>query len=91
MNVLNIVKNKIITTGALLLISGCSVTGNQVYHCCAGQSISGDSESVKVSNVWTAGDALPLAMNHCQKYNKVPAFENMGFFTAHYRCIEPPK
>lgn len=73
----------------LNLTSGCSSTGNQVYHCCVGQSVNGDQNGVQISNVWTAGDALPLATNHCQEYGKIPQFERMSLITAHYKCVVP--
>lgn len=70
-------------------VSACSVTGNQVYQCCFGQSVSGDENAVKIVNVFSAGDAMPLAVNHCQKYGKNASFDRMSIFTAHFKCIDP--
>lgn len=69
-----------------LLICGCSTTGNQVYNCCVGQTVEGDESEVSIFNVYSAGDGLPLAINHCQKYNKNAYFERMSFITAHFKC-----
>ena len=76
----------ILVIGVAILIGGCSTTGNQVYQCCIGQTVTGDESTVSVTNVYSAGDAFPLAMNHCQKYKKTASFEKMTFITANFKC-----
>ena len=42
---------------------------------------------VSVWNVYSAGDALPLAKRHCASYGKDAVFTNMsGFITANFQC-----
>jgi hypothetical protein len=74
-----------------VLLAGCSTTGNQVYQCCVGQTLKGDENLVSVSNVWSAGDALPLAAKHCRAYNKDAVFDRMSFITAHFKCESSAK
>ena len=51
------------------------------------QKITGDENAVSVWNVYSAGDALPLAKRHCASYGKDAVFTNMsGFITANFQC-----
>ena len=59
-------------------IVGCGTTGNdgKVYPGLFGQRVVGNEMYVSVSNVWNEMDALPLAEEHCKKYNKIPALSS---------------
>ena len=71
---------------AVIFISGCSST-NQVYGFgVVDQEIIGDEDSVSVFNVWSAGDAQPLANRHCNKYDKRVVFDHMKNITAYFYC-----
>jgi hypothetical protein len=67
-------------------LSGCANSG-QVYGLGAiGQKVEGDANTVSVWNVWSAGDALPLATLHCRKYGKSAFFEKSSGITAYFIC-----
>ena len=69
-----------------LVLSGCG-DPNQVYGLGAvPQSISGDENSVEVFNVWSGGDAQPLADRHCRQYDKDAIFQRMRAITAIFTC-----
>jgi hypothetical protein len=70
----------------VVFISGCAST-NQVYSFgVVDQKVNGNEESVSVFNVWSAGDAQPLADRHCQKYGKRAEFDQMKNITAYFYC-----
>ena len=70
----------------LACITGCS-SSSQVYGLgLVDQEVKGDANQVSVWNVWSAGDALPLAMKHCAEYDKTPVFEKSSGITAYFKC-----
>ena len=79
-------KTIVLLTAAALTLSACG-NPDQVYG--AGlvpQKITGDENSVNVFNVWSAGDAMPLASRWCDKYDKTPVFVNMSLISANFDC-----
>ncbi|WP_157758831.1 hypothetical protein [Cystobacter fuscus] len=46
---------------------------------------------MSVFNVWSAGDALPLAAKHCRAHGKDAVFDRMSFITAHFKCESSAK
>lgn len=69
-----------------LVLSGCANSG-QVYGLGAiGQKVEGNENAVSVWNVWSAGDALPLATLHCRKYGKAAFFKKSSGITAYFSC-----
>lgn len=67
-----------IALGALaVLLTGC------------GQGISGNGAYVSVSNVWSDGDALPKAEEHCSKWGRTARFKYFEKYTAYFDCIKP--
>lgn len=77
------------TVGLVLvavMLSGCG-NPDQVYGLgVIPQNVTGDENSVSVFNVWSGGDALPLAERHCQQYDKSAVFERMMGITAEFSC-----
>ena len=75
--------------GLFILFSQGCANSEQVYGFgLVGQKVEGDEKSVSVWNVWSAGDALPLAMKHCQKYGKTPVFKKASGITAYFDCVK---
>ena len=74
-------------SAGIFLLTACS-NENQVYGVgLVSQKITGDENAVSVWNVYSAGDALPLAKRHCASYGKDAVFTNMsGFITANFQC-----
>lgn len=71
----------------VLLLSACS-SENQVYGLgMVPQNVTGDANSVDVFNVWSGGDALPLAQRHCQGFGKNAEFARMSGITAKFTCV----
>jgi len=86
MTTLKLLRHNIPILALFITVSGCS-SPNQVYGLgVVPQNVTGDENSVSVFNVWSAGDALPLALNHCVQYKKLPEFERMGPITAYFKC-----
>ena len=55
-----------------------------------GQTVDGDSFSVSVWNIWNANDGIPLAEQHCKKYNKKVVSMSFSRVTGYYKCgIDP--
>ena len=82
--------NVLTKTGAIgcltIALTGCGGP-NQVYGLGAvPQSITGDENSVEVFNVWSGGDAQPLADRHCRQYDKDAIFQRMRAITAIFTC-----
>lgn len=54
-----------------------------------GQGIAGNGTYVSVSNVWSDGDALPKASEHCSKWGRTPRFKYFEKYTAYFDCVQP--
>ncbi|WP_423415663.1 hypothetical protein RLW55_04075 [Hyphomicrobium sp. B1] len=52
-----------------------------------GQRVVGNEAYVTIFNVWNEMDALPLADQHCAKYNKVAKFNRMESVRAIFDCV----
>ena len=80
---------------ALLLTSvalvGCagSLAGNdaRMYPGFFGQDAVGNEAYVTVTNAYNEIDALPLAKQHCAKFNKVARFKQMERIRAIFDCV----
>jgi len=71
---------------AAAALSGCG-SPDQVYGLgLVPQEVTGDAEKVSVFNVWSGGDALPLAERHCQQFGKKAEFVKMSGITANFIC-----
>jgi len=80
-------KKPLIMVISALYLSACS-SENQVYGLgVVPQNVTGDEKSVSVFNVWSGGDALPLAERHCQQFGKRAVFEKMSGITANFSCL----
>jgi hypothetical protein len=80
--------NLVVLGVSIVWLSGCANDG-QVYGMgMVGQKVQGDSKQVTVWNVWSGGDALPLAMKHCRKFKKSADFEKMDGITAVFNCVD---
>jgi hypothetical protein len=80
------------TLALVLMVFGlvsCGTTGNdgKVYPGLFGQRVVGNEMYVSVSNVWNEMDALPLAEEHCKKYNKIPTFKDFKGIVARFDCV----
>jgi hypothetical protein len=66
-----------------------SLAGNDahIYPGFFGQNVVGNETYVTVSNVYNEMDALPLADNHCAKYDKVARFNHMERIRAVFDCV----
>ena len=51
-----------------------------------GQTVKGDSSSVSVWNIWNANDGVPVAQQHCKKYNKKVVSMSFSGITGYYKC-----
>jgi hypothetical protein len=51
-----------------------------------GQTVSGDSKSVTIWNIWSAKDAKPVAEQHCKKYGKTVVSMSFIGITGYYEC-----
>ena len=70
---------------SLFALSSCT---QSVYVGGVGQYVDGDSNSVTVTNIWSAQDGLPLAEKHCGGFNKRAFIRGFGgFFTGYYDCV----
>ena len=79
-------KKLIVISCIAFALTGCG-DPNQVYGLgVVPQSISGDENSVEVFNVWSGGDAQPLADRHCRQYDKDAIFQRMRAITAIFTC-----
>ena len=75
-----------IISSTAFVLTGCGGP-NQVYGLGAvPQSITGDENGVEVFNVWSGGDAQPLADRHCRQYDKDAIFQRMRAITAIFTC-----
>lgn len=72
----------------VMMLSGCATTYN-VYGGAFGQNVAGNAVSVSVSNVWNQQDAMPLADEHCAKFNKAARFISFADNTASFDCVTP--
>ena len=71
----------------LLFLTACS-SSNQVYGLgVVPQNVTGDGDKVSVFNVWSAGDAQPLADRYCRERRKVASFDRMSGITANFTCV----
>ena len=83
--------------GLLLAVplAGCagSLAGNDAHISPGffGQNVVGNETYVTVSNVYNEMDALPLADNHCAKYDKVARFNHMERIRAVFDCVHRQK
>ena len=78
---------KFVTLSILLTTLQACGDPNQVYGLGAvPQSITGDENGVSVFNVWSGGDAQPLADRHCRQYDKEAIFQRMKVITAIFTC-----
>ena len=70
-------------------LTGCSLAGNSahIYPGLFGQNVVGNETYVTVSNVYNEIDALPLAEEHCGKFNKVARFNHMERIGAIFDCV----
>jgi hypothetical protein len=81
-----VMKKLIVISFIVSALTGCSGQ-NQVYGLgVVPQSISGDKKGVEVFNVWSGGDAQPLADRHCRQYDKDAIFQRMRAITAIFTC-----
>jgi hypothetical protein len=75
--------------GIALFVASCA--GNtpegNIYPCCIGQSVSGNSAYVTVINVYNEVEALPFAEKHCAKHGKVARFNKMQGIRAIFDCV----
>lgn len=70
----------------LIFLTACG-NSNQVYGLgLVPQKVTGDENSVNVFNVYSAGDAFPLASKWCSKYDKKAVFEKMSVISANFNC-----
>ena len=70
---------------SLFALSSCT---QSVYVGGVGQYVDGDSNSVTVTNIWSAQDGLPHAEKHCGGFNKRAFIRGFGgFFTGYYDCV----
>ncbi len=51
--------------------------------------VSGNETYVSVSNVWSAGEALPYATRHCGQYGKVPRLKHSEGYSVIFDCVTP--
>ena len=78
---------------ALVLVTGIVSTGcsdsskPNIYGCCVGQDVVGNSAYVTVSNVYNEMDALPLAEKHCAAHKKTARFNRMVGARAIFDCV----
>lgn len=72
----------------IFFLTGCGTTGNdaKIYSGFFGQKVVGNEAYVSVGNVWSEMDALPVAEEHCKKYNKIAVFKNFQGITARFDC-----
>jgi hypothetical protein len=70
-------------------LGGCSLAGNSahIYPGLFGQNVVGNETYVTVSNVYSEIDALPLAEEHCGKFNKAARFNHMERIRAIFDCV----
>ena len=73
---------------ACLFVAGCAGNANNIYGCCVGQRVVGNKNYVTVWNVYNEMDALPLAEEHCAKYNRSAAFRDMKSVRAIFDCTD---
>ena len=82
--ILQVWKSLLLTS--VLLLTGCAGK-NQVYGLgMVDQEVKGDENQVSVWNVYSAGDAYPLAMKHCSKFGKTAVFDRSSMITAYFKC-----
>lgn len=70
-----------------IVAGGCSTGPNNIYGCCVGQDVVGNSTYVTVSNVYNEMDALPLAEKHCSQFKKTARFSRMEQYRAIFDCV----
>jgi len=58
-------------------VSACGQSDANIYGSLVGQRVVGNEAYVTISNVWNEMDALPLAEQHCGKFDKVARFNRM--------------
>jgi len=75
----------VLTIAATPFISSCAQ--DNIYGCCVGQSVVGNSSYVTVANVYNEMDALQLAERHCAQHQKTARFKHMEHARAIFDCV----
>lgn len=78
----------VLAASTAILLTACAGTNSNVYGCCFGQEAVGNKNFVTISNVWNEMDALPVAEQHCAKFNRSATFKVMNGYRATFDCVE---
>lgn len=55
-----------------------------------GPVVNGNATYVSVGPVWSDGNALPFAEQHCGQYSRTPRLKYFENRKAYFDCIKPP-
>ena len=75
-------------TFVFLVTTSCAKSDANIYGGLFGQRLVGNKNYLTVSNVWNEMDALPLAEQHCSKFDRTAKFSKMEGNRAIFDCVD---
>lgn len=79
---------RVLVISMSFFLTACAGNSSNIYGCCVGQDAVGNKNFVTINNVWNEMDALPVAEQHCAKFNRSATFKVMNGYRATFDCVE---